>query len=164
MVFISLRGPKEIAMNMRHSFRRIIPVVAPAVVLVLLGFAARAAAASDRFEVKGSFLITSVQGSNTTVDVSGQASPGGSFTGSFSGKQFKNGDVRGTVTLDFGGGNTLTYFQDLVNDPATGQIDGTYVITGGTGRYAGATGSGRTTIFPAGNGVGTFTVSGTLSN
>ena len=33
----------------------------------------------------------------------------------------------------------------------------------GTGRFAGATGSGDTTIFPAGGGVGTFTVSGTLS-
>ena len=41
---------------------------------------------------------------------------------------------------------------------------GTYVITGGTGRLAGASGSGSTTIVPSGdNSTGTFTVSGTLS-
>ena len=146
-----------------HSSPR--AIVALAMALALLGaVASTASAASDNFRVRGSYVVTSVQGSNTTVAVSGQASPGGSFTGNFSGKQFSNGDVRGTVTLDFGGGNTLTYFQELENDPATGQIVGTYVITGGTGRFAGATGSGSTTISPAGDGTGRFTVSGTLSN
>ena len=137
--------------------------VAVLAVLALATSATPAAAASSKFRVNGSFVITSVQGSNTTVDLSGRAAPGGPFTGQFTGKQFKNGDVRGDVTLDFGGGNTLTYAQELEFDEATNTIVGTYVITGGTGRFAGATGSGDTTIFPAGNGVGTFTVSGTLS-
>jgi hypothetical protein len=141
------------------------PLILTALALLALATSATpaAAATSNKFRLSGTFLITSVQGSNTTVDLSGRASPGGQFTGQFTGKQFQNGDVRGDVTLDFGGGDTLTYAQELEFDEATNTIVGTYVITGGTGRYAGATGSGDTTIFPAGNGVGTFTLSGTLS-
>jgi hypothetical protein len=151
-------------MYANRSFRRIVPVVVYALTVLAIAMSATpAAAASDKFRITGSFVIASVQGANTTVDLSGRAAPGGQFTGQFTGKQFRNGDVRGNVTLDFGGGNTLTYAQELEFDAASNTIIGTYVITGGTGRFAGATGSGDTTIFPAGNGVGTFTLSGTLS-
>jgi hypothetical protein len=144
----------------RNGFSRLcIPLAA----LMVLALAPPARAANDKFRASGDFVITSQTGVNQTVAVSGRASPGGAFTGTVIAQQTHNGDVQhSTVTLDFGGGNTLTYAQELEFDPSTGLLVGTYTITGGTGTFAGATGSGDTVVDPAGDGTGTFTVSGTL--
>jgi hypothetical protein len=46
------------------------------------------------------------------------------------------------VTITGADGDTLTFdFQGLLN-PATGEGQGTFTFTGGTGRFANATGSG----------------------
>ena len=147
-------------MNGFLSFRRLVPVV----VLALLAVArpAPAAAADCDFRLRGTFVVTSQQGTHQEVALSGRASPGGAFTGTFTGKQLGNNDVVGEVTLDFGGGDTLTYHQELEFDEETGLIVGTYEVTGGTGRYEGATGSGTTTIDPAGGRTGTFELEGTV--
>ena len=145
------------------SSRRFVPVVA--LVLLSLALPASADKAADGCEelrLSGDFVVTSQQGTRQEVALSGRASPGGSFTGVFTGKQLGNNDVIGDVTLDFGGGDTLTYHQELEFDEETGVIVGTFEITGGTGRFEGASGSGTTSIDPAGGGTGTFELEGTL--
>ena len=150
-------------MNAYRTFRFVLPLVA----LALLGMAGYAVAAKSggcqSFRVKGDFQIVVDRGSNRVVDLSGHATPGGSFTGQFNGKQFHDADIAGSITLDFGGGNTLTYYQELSFDPSVGLLVGTYTITGGTGQFAGASGSGDNVIVGAdANGRGTFELDGTI--
>ena len=143
------------------SFRGVVSLVA----LATLGLARPAAAEKPgdcSFRVSGTFQVVSARGSKLEVAVSGHATPGGRFTGIATGPQLPNGDVKSTVTLDFGGDDTLTYRQVLENDPETGLIVGTYEITGGTGRFEGASGSGSNVIDPAGDGTGEFELAGTL--
>jgi hypothetical protein len=144
------------------SQRRVLPLA----VLALLVFAwsATSALAEDcrPFRVSGTFEVVSAQVPHIEVAVTGHANVGGRFTGLATGKQFNDGDVRTSVTLDFGGGDTLTYFQVLEVTDDGDLIVGTYEITGGTGRFAGASGSGDNVIDPFGDGTGTFELDGTI--
>ena len=80
----------------------------------------------------------------------------------FSGKEVGNGSGTGVGMLDFGHGDTLTYVYKVQFD-ATGLLLGTEVVTGGTGRFAGASGTWSSVGVPAGDGTGTFEYVGTLS-
>ena len=53
-----------------------------------------------------------------------------------------------TVTLTDRRGDTLVMQNEGTTDPETGIVRGTYTIVGGTGRFAGATGSGRAVAIP----------------
>ncbi len=79
----------------------------------------------------------------------------GTFEGQFTGTNFRPGTEPNTILVDFTGtltatetstGDTLDVEVDLTltQSTTTGdfEFDGTYVITGGTGRFAGATGDG----------------------
>jgi hypothetical protein len=144
------------------SFRRL----ALLVVLAVVGVAGSASAArAGDFRASASFIVTSAQGSNTTVEFVGHASPGGSFTGTAVGHQAPgNGNVfRHVTTWDFGRGDTLTFVVEMQYDEATGLLVGTYEVTGGTGRLAGATGIGSFIAAPVGDGTGETFLFGTLS-
>ncbi len=68
---------------------------------------------------------------------------------------------KGMAMPDFGRGDTLTiYFEDEWR-PDIGQRVGPYVITNGTGRFAGISGEGTLTTAPAGDGPGEFYLGGT---
>ena len=117
------------------------------------------------FEARADFVVTSVQGSNSTVEFVGHASPGGRFTGTSVGHQAPgNGNVFHHVTTwDFGRGDTLTFVVEMQFDEATGLLVGTYEVTGGTGKLADASGGGSFIAAPAGDGTGQTYLSGTLS-
>ena len=78
-----------------------------------------------------------------------------------------------TYTFTAANGDTVVLemdFQSSPVDPISGGVtfEGTYAVTGGTGRFAGATGSGTligSAVFTGpNNGVGSFTVTGTISS
>jgi hypothetical protein len=76
-----------------------------------------------------------------------------------------------TYTFTAANGDTVVLeeeFQSTFLDQTRVMFDGTYQVTGGTGRFAGATGSGRLTgsaVFTGpNNGVGSFTLTGTISS
>jgi hypothetical protein len=140
------------------SFRRLAMVVG----LALLGVARPVSAdPPDSFRASGTWAI-SLQGSHLEGIRSGHASPGGPFIGVFSGK-WVNGSGSGVATLDFGNGDTLSYTWKVAVDPATGLLFGTEVVTGGTGRLEGASGTWSSVGVPTGAGMGTFEYVGTLS-
>src|SRR5262245_24133765 len=113
------------------------------------------------FRASGTWAV-SIQGSHLEGTRSGRASPGGPFTGVFSGK-WVNGRGAGVAMLDFGHGDTLNYEWQVEIDAETGLLLGTEVVTGGTGRLAGASGTWSSVGVPAGDGTGTFEYVGTLS-
>lgn len=115
----------------------------------------------DAFRANGTWAV-SLKGSHLEGVRSGIASPGGPFTGVFSGK-WVNGAGFGVATLDFGNGDTLSYTWEVAVDPATGLLIGTEVVTGGTGRLEGASGEWSSVGVPTGPGTGTFKYVGTLS-
>ena len=99
----------------------------------------------------------------------GKASPGGRFTTTVeTHANYGNLHEMGVQTLDFGKGDTLTISleDDWVPDPAYpfgGYRAGPYVVVDGTGRLAGASGSGTLTGIPNGDGTGSFYLDGTIS-
>jgi hypothetical protein len=83
-----------------------------------------------------------------------------------------NGESTATYTYTAANGDTVVLEMDFQStvDPISGAVtfEGTYEVTGGTGRFAGATGSGMligAAVFAGpNNGVGSFTVTGTISS
>ena len=82
------------------------------------------------------------------------------------------GQSTATYTFTAANGDTVVLEEEFLStvDPISGRVmfEGTYTVTEGTGRFAGATGSG-TLIGSAAftgpsNGVGSFTVAGTISS
>jgi hypothetical protein len=92
----------------------------------------------------------------------GRAKPGGNFDGTFVGKEDGSVKVRGVHTCDFGGGDTLTIELNFEFDETAGLFVGTYVITGGTGQLAEASGEGDF-LAEGGDGQGTYEMVGTIS-
>jgi hypothetical protein len=144
-------------MNVSVSVSRIALVVALAA-LVLAGPVS--AVQAGPFHASFTLVVTFEQGNYFEGTHSGRARPGGPFTGTVAG-QFHGGEYIGVATWEFGGGDTLTYeWQIEAFDAKSGLAVGTYVITGGTGRLADASGSGSLTT----DGTGEFTLDGTLSH
>lgn len=144
------------------SVRRAVLVAA----LTLLGLAGSAPVArAGDFYASGEFTVISTQGNRFELSFDGRARPGGSFTGAGFGKSVANGATQyGEIVWDFGGGDTLTFDVLVSSDPVSGLLVGEYVVTGGTGRLAGASGSGSCTFLgqPLGE-TGPFEFEGTLS-
>jgi hypothetical protein len=65
----------------------------------------------------------------------------GLFTGTFTQKAAGN-NFRGTLTIDYGGGDTFTAAYSSKYDPSTGLTEGNWGIIDGTGIFADATGLG----------------------
>src|SRR5262249_54539092 len=97
---------------------------------------------AEKTKFQASGTIERVSGPVATHNVfegDGGARPGGPFAMTLWGKtNFGNQDTRGVFVLDFGGGDTLTCDFGVDWMPDLGLYVGPYVITGGTGRLAGA--------------------------
>ena len=138
------------------SFRRMVPVIA----LALLGLARPAPAAEDTFHAAGTTEAVSDDGRHFELSASGRSSLG-KFTGAVVGRYNDPISVQfAVVTLDFGGGDTLTFDTKIKFDEETGLSIGTYVITGGTGEFEGAAGRGSLIV---NTGAGEFEMEGSLS-
>ena len=131
--------------------------------LAALGLAASAPAArAGDFEASGTTTFVGRHGAFFELAITGgHAKPGGKFTGTVSGKRLADSNIQtAVIVMDFGGGDTLTFDTVIVWNDETDAYDGVYVVTGGTGALAGASGSGALFADPAG---GTFEMDGTLS-
>ena len=81
------------------------------------------------------------------------------------------GESSATYTFTAANGDTVVLEEEFLStfvNPTTVTFEGTYEVTGGTGRFAGATGSGTLTgsaVFTGpNNGIGSFTLLGTISS
>lgn len=123
------------------SRRRFFPLGALA---LLLGAAPVAAAAERPFHSEGLFHVVDVDGRLVTTMGTGMATHVGDFTGVNQGKVKPNGDTEALLVLEGANGDSieiLNVHSPVVVDgiPAS---EGFYMIVGGTGRFAGAGGSG----------------------
>ncbi len=149
-----------------HAFSsrlRLASVVALAV--AGLAWTVAAHAGDTKFQATGTYaiVIDSIQGTHYDFTGSGHASPGGAFTlTAVAHENWGNYASTGTMTLDFGSGDTLAIYFDA-DSPALGLYIGSYVVTDGTGRWAGASGSGTATFQSHGDYTGDFWLDGTLS-
>jgi hypothetical protein len=123
------------------------------------------AARADSFEVSGTYVQTDHHANRYSGVLSGSAEPGGAFVGTYQNKGTDHDHLVGTQTYVFADGSTLTLKIVEDKDPTSGEWVGTYVITGGTGSFAGASGSGlaSATPDPIDGNTGTIDLSGTIS-
>jgi hypothetical protein len=121
---------------------------------------------ADSFEVSGTYTTTDHHANRFSGTLGGIAGQGGAFIGTFEDKVTDHQRLTGTQTYLFADGSTLTLKFDERFDEAAGEWVGTYEITGGTGRFAGASGSGAASAThdaaTDGN-TGTIALSGTIS-
>ena len=149
-------------MNAYSSLRRIALTLA----LALLGLAVPMSAAQvGDFHASGTVTVIDSQGAFYELSGSGHAKPGGNFTTTVLGKAIAHGFRQYAVqTFDFGRGDTLTVeIVAAYADASSPFLVGTYTVTGGTGRLAGASGSGDFIAEPGAE-VSWFEFDGTLLN
>ena len=120
-----------------------------AVVLAALGVFALAAprvAAQESFLVDGIFSVTDSHGSDLSVFLEGVLYLDDDaplhFTIDAHVKHMGN-HIEGTPTMVFDDGSTLSLYYEIRLDHDTGIYEGDFWITGGTGQFAGASGSGE---------------------
>jgi hypothetical protein len=127
------------------------------------------AAFTDVFVSDGNFPIARI-----TVIGEGQATPLGKATTATTNQlvNLNTGEATATYTFAAANGDTIVLEEKFLStfDATSGRVtfDGTYVVTGGTGRFTGATGSGTlsgSAVFTGpNNGIGSFTLLGTISS
>src|SRR5262245_16475777 len=148
-------------MSVSFSPRRLSLVMA----LALLCFAwPLAAAQADDFRASATSVITSVRGTNLELYNEGHAMPGGPFTGTVKSKADGPGGGYGVGVWNFNAGDSLTWAFARLDFDANGVGVAVWVITGGTGRWEGASGSGFMTVVLHDDGTATIEVDSSLSN
>src|SRR4051794_12102514 len=153
-------------MNLRIGSRLTTSLVALVAIIIVGRTTSTWAAKPGTFRAVGTatFVSQDESGKHFVFSHVGHSNPGGNFTGTAVGHTNATFQKQSaTVTLDYGGGNTLTVETRLEGQP-DGSLVGPYVVTGGTGIYEGATGGGTQTVF-ANNPDGTrdFLLEGTLA-
>ena len=103
-------------------------------------------AQQQTLDVDGTFNVTGVHGSRLSATVDGNlVLDGGAplhFTIDAHVKVMGN-HIEGTPTMVFDDGSTLTFYYEIKFDKDTGIFEGNFWITGGTGQFEGASGSGE---------------------
>src|SRR5262245_53107998 len=120
-------------------------------------------AQQQTLDVDGTFAVKNVHGSKLSAAVDGDFSLDGGaalqFTIDAHVKVMGN-HIEGTPTMVFDDGSTLTFYYEIKVDRDTGIFEGDFWITGGTGQFAGASGSGEI-CYPLGQ-AGPLMMDGTL--
>jgi hypothetical protein len=99
------------------------------------------AARAETFRASGTFTISSKHGNTIQGAFRGKSTPGGSFTGNFSLRDTVS-QITGDVTFVYSDGSTLSFCYTVQLNHARDRYEGTFQLMGGTGPFAGATGSG----------------------
>jgi uncharacterized protein (TIGR03437 family) len=129
---------------------------APFALALLITAGAQAATVSSNFTLTGSAPLT-----GTSLAFTGQATMSGVYTGNgaFSSTISLTSSTPAPFTITVTAGNTLTGTFTLASSALSGTGTGSLTITGGTGTYAGYTGS-----FPSVTETGSISVSGIALN
>jgi hypothetical protein len=159
--------------------RRIMCLALSLVAMAALALRSQAAQADKQVPFNAAFTTVFVSDGNfpiarITVIGQGQATPLGTATAATTNQlvNLNTGESTATYTFAAANGDTFVLEEKFLStfDPTSGRVtfDGTYVVTGGTGRFAGATGSGTlsgSAVFTGpNNGIGSFTLLGTISS
>jgi hypothetical protein len=72
--------------------------------------------------------------------------------------------AKGSLTLVTANGDRLELSFEIVRDRGQESFVGSYSVTGGTGRFTGAAGSGRMTLTPRDDGTASFTLEAAQSS
>ncbi len=156
-----------------NSFRRICLTL---LAILLVAIAPRPASAAHRVPFAAHFAtefesIVQFPFANIMVTGEGHARHMGRTTAESTDQTINllTGEGTATYTLTAANGDTLVLALEFVTifDESTVTFEGTYVVTGGTGRFARATGSGiasgSATFTGPDNGVGSFSLCGRIS-
>ena len=103
-------------------------------------------AQQQTFDVDGTFAVTNVHGSKLSASVDGNLSLDGGAPLHFTidaHVKLTGNHIEGVPTMVFDDGSTLTFSYAIKLDKDTGIYEGTFQITGGTGQFQGASGSGE---------------------
>ena len=146
------RKPTSTRLTVEALDDRILPsAVAPApppADAALVGALSGSAALAQQqtLDVGGTFNVTNVHGSRLSATVDGTLRLDGGaplhFTIDAHVKVMGN-HIEGTPTMVFDDGSTLTFYYEIKFDRATGIFEGNFWITGGTGQFEVASGSGE---------------------
>jgi hypothetical protein len=162
---------------LRTRFPRRLASLATALAVATLVLTPRMAHAGDEVPFAASFItqfdsVVTFPLVHISVTGSGRAQHLGVTTAETS-DQVHNlitGAASATYTLTGANGDTVVLALDFQGTSVDGGVtfEGTYIVVGGTGRFAGATGSGSisgsATFQGPNGGVGAFEVNGTLSS
>ena len=103
-------------------------------------------AQQQTLRVDGTFNVTNVHGSRLSATVEGtlRLDDGAPLHFTIDAHvKFMGNHIEGTPTMVFDDGSTLTFYYEIKKDRDTGIFEGAYWITGGTGQFEGASGSGE---------------------
>ena len=160
------------------NLRRFSPRVLSLLVILATALPGRSVSADDQVPFEASFKtafsgVVAFPFINITVDGDGQARHLGRAHASTTNQQANliTGHVTATYTVTAANGDTLVFelvAESVFPTPTHVIFEGTYEITGGTGRFSEASGSGllsgsATFTSPTG-GIGEFSLSGTVSS
>jgi len=158
---------------------RIMCLALSLVAMAALPLRSQAAQADKQVPFSAAFTTVFVSDGNPpiaqiTVLGEGQVTPLGKATAATTNQlvNLNTGESTATYTYAAANGDTVVVEEKFLStfNPTSGRVtfDGTYVVTGGTGRFAGATGSGTlsgSAVFTGpNNGIGSFTQLGTISS
>lgn len=138
-------------------------VAATAALMIVVAFTSGTARAQEvSFRATATAAPVGNDGRYGVFSLTGTASQLGSFEGSrITWKQ--GASTVGNVTLASARGDSINFYTEVVFDKQDIQANGRYVITGGTGRFQGATGAGSFAVGPVQDGSRALTWSGSLS-
>ena len=105
-----------------------------------------AVAQQQTLDVDGTFNVTGVHGSRLSATVEGNLYLDGGAPLHYTivaHVKLMGNHIEGTPTMVFDDGSTLTFYYEIKKDRDTGIFEGTFWIRGGTGQFAGASGSGE---------------------
>ena len=135
---------------MKATMNRFVFVRRFAILLAAFGLvpvvAHRATAEELSFDVDGIFSVTDSHGSQLSANVEGTLELGNGESLDFSidaHVKHTGNHIEGTPAMVFDNGDTLTFYYEIKLDKDTGIYEGDFLITGGTGEFAGASGGGE---------------------
>jgi hypothetical protein len=119
------------------------------------------------FHADGTLTSLTLHGNRRLGPIEGSSPEIADFTGDFFAvvKRLGNDETaQGTLSIVASNGDQLVLSFVIVRDRGQDSFVGSYVVAGGTGRFADAFGTGTMTLTPQADGTASFTLAGELAN